>query len=284
MFSFSKLFCHHFSRNRPLYICLYLLFQKNCKLPVFPEAIDTMYLHLFKAWLLFYSSVSSRWTLINGKSLCVLLYGGLSDLQGAVRFGTCPLGHSLHYTPQPCCVQSMCWQKQRSSISSALGLCFWDASDHPAGQLCLLCVIPGITPHCLAVSAGFYAYKWNPELREICLPAGILSGVTAQVTELLCSLIHWDSWDACLLGRQKAMKYDLGNNFSAVFFHNICHSLEQSIETFEPFRQLEAPSSAANILAWPHDKHSFLRYLPRTSEKCFRQVMWQVITWLSWWW
>lgn len=113
------------------------------------------------------------------------------------------------------------------------------------------------SPWCLAVSAGFCASKWSPELREIYLPAGILSGVTAQVTRIaVWSLIHWDSWGACLLGRQKAMKSDLGNHVSAVFFHDICHRLEQSIETFEPFKQPEAPSPAAKILIWPHDKHS----------------------------
>lgn len=113
------------------------------------------------------------------------------------------------------------------------------------------------TPWCLAVSAGFYASKWSPELREIYLPEGILSGVTAQVTRTaVWSLIHWDSWGARLLGWQKAMKSDLGNNFSAVFFYGICHRLEQSVEIFEPLKQLEAPSPAAKILIWPHDKHS----------------------------
>lgn len=52
------------------------------------------------------------------------------------------------------------------------------------------------------------------------------------------------------------MKSDLGNHFSAVFFHDICHRLEQSIETFEPLRQLEAPSPAASIITCPHDKHA----------------------------
>lgn len=67
------------------------------------------------------------------------------------------------------------------------------------------------------------------------LPAGIFSGVTAQVTQTaVWSFIHWDSWGACLLGRQKAMKPDLGNLSSAVFVYDICHRLEKSIEIFQP--------------------------------------------------
>lgn len=58
------------------------------------------------------------------------------------------LAHRVtHYTSQPCCVQSTCWQRQHSSISSALGLHIRDASDHPAGQLCLVRVILGIRHH-----------------------------------------------------------------------------------------------------------------------------------------
>lgn len=105
------------------------------------------YLPLFKTWLLFYSFLSSRWALIDGKKLCIVLCEDLSDLQGTVSFGACPWGHSLHYTSQPCCVQSTCWQRQHSSISSALGLRIRDASDHPAGQLCLLRVFLGIRHH-----------------------------------------------------------------------------------------------------------------------------------------
>lgn len=150
-----------------------------------------------------------------------------------------------------------------------------------------LCDPGNQTSRCLAVSAGFCASKWSPELREIYVPAGILSGVTAQVTRTaVWSLTHWDSWGACLLGRQKAMMSDLGNHVSAVFSNCICHRLEQSIETFEPLKQLEAPSPPAKILIWPHDKHSSsgICYLPWTSEKCFRQEMWQVVTWFSWLW
>lgn len=58
-------------------------------------------------------------------------------------------------------------------------------------------------------------------------PAGIVSGVTAQVTQTaVWSLMHWASWGACLLGRQKATKSDLGSNFSAVFFCDTCYRLE----------------------------------------------------------
>lgn len=50
-------------------------------------------------------------------------------------------------------------------------------------------------------------------------PAGILPGGTAQVTwTAVWSLMHWASWGICLLGSQKAMTSDLGNNSSAVLF------------------------------------------------------------------
>lgn len=59
------------------------------------------------------------------------------------------------------------------------------------------------------------------------LPAGISPGVTAQVPwTAVWSLMHWASQAGCLLGRQKAMKSDLGNNFSAVFFCDPCYRLE----------------------------------------------------------
>lgn len=59
------------------------------------------------------------------------------------------------------------------------------------------------------------------------LPAGILSGVTAQVTlTAVWSLMRWASWGACLLDRQKGMKSDLGSYFSAVFFCDTCYRLE----------------------------------------------------------
>lgn len=98
----------------------------------------------FKIGLVFYNSLSSRWNLIYGRSLCILLCEGLSDLLGTLMFGTHSFGGSLHYTFQPCCLQFMCWQMQHSSISSAVGLRILDALGHPAGQLCLLRVILGI--------------------------------------------------------------------------------------------------------------------------------------------